>query len=76
MTDDLVITASTDRSVKIWRCNPFRQVCTFCFRASSAVRKNKTLKCTKKYLCEHTHTCTKMLDPLPDPLGYKTPDRG
>lgn len=29
MTDDLVITASTDRSVKIWRCNPFRQVGIF-----------------------------------------------
>ncbi|XP_040208424.1 telomerase protein component 1-like isoform X2 [Rana temporaria] len=29
MMNDLVITASTDRSVKIWRCNPFRQVGIF-----------------------------------------------
>ncbi|XP_018425525.1 PREDICTED: telomerase protein component 1 [Nanorana parkeri] len=27
--NDVVITASTDRSVKIWRCNPFRQVGIF-----------------------------------------------
>nr|DBA22762.1 TPA: hypothetical protein GDO54_013771 [Pyxicephalus adspersus] len=27
--NDLVITASTDRSVKIWRCNPFKQVGIF-----------------------------------------------
>ncbi|CAI9574217.1 unnamed protein product [Staurois parvus] len=27
--NDLVMTASTDRSVKIWRCNPFRQVGIF-----------------------------------------------
>ncbi|KAM5194150.1 telomerase protein component 1 [Mantella aurantiaca] len=29
VVNDLVITASTDRSVKIWRCNPFEQVGIF-----------------------------------------------